>query len=213
VDSSTSRRIFFWGCSRGDHITANVLWARSIRSDILAATRSESFFERAVCSRCGRQYAFCDQFHYRKHLWARLFFCHNPWNILHLLLTVYSKFWRCTDHVLLARLQLNRFDHFSSCYSSPLLSDSPRWPRVDPTEANPCVLGRRSLVVAPGIGSGDSVCTEVLPSASVVTRIENRNDFNAFTDMEQIAAPSEVAATIAALTVRLDYVVYPHALF
>jgi hypothetical protein len=67
---------------------------------------------------------------------------------------------------------------------------------TDPTEANPCVLGRRALSSA-----ADSVCTSETPAASVVTRLENRNDFNAFTDMEMIAAPAEVDATVALLQV------------
>ncbi len=59
-------------------------------------------------------------------------------------------------------------------------------------ESNPCVLGRR-LEGAP------TVCATATAAAGVVVGIENRDDFNAFTVMEQMAAPAEMAAAVAAL--------------
>lgn len=68
---------------------------------------------------------------------------------------------------------------------------------TDPTEANPCVLGRRRLS-----STGASVCLAATPAAAVVARLEGRTAFDAFTDMEMMAAPAEAAATAAALQAR-----------
>lgn len=70
---------------------------------------------------------------------------------------------------------------------------------TDPTEANPCVLGRRRALA---IAHDSSVCLTATPAADVVTGLEGRTAFDAFTDMEMMAAPSEVALTVAALQVR-----------
>lgn len=68
---------------------------------------------------------------------------------------------------------------------------------TDPTEANPCVLGRRAS------GGGASVCSVATSAATVVTGIEGRNSFDAFTDMEMMSAPAEATAAAAALQARL----------
>lgn len=63
-----------------------------------------------------------------------------------------------------------------------------------PTNANVCVQARRRLE------EGSSVCAlPVSPSAAAVVGVENRDAFNAFTDMEQMATDAEAAATAAAL--------------
>ena len=60
-------------------------------------------------------------------------------------------------------------------------------------EGNACVLGGSASASA-------SVCAAVLPAAAApVVRLENRDDFNAFTEMELLATPAEAAATAAAL--------------
>ena len=57
--------------------------------------------------------------------------------------------------------------------------------------SNFCVRRRRL--------SGASVCATVTPAAASVVRLENRDDFNAFSDMELLATAGEVAETTAAL--------------
>lgn len=68
-------------------------------------------------------------------------------------------------------------------------------------ESNPCVMGRRR---AKSVRSEDavtaaSVCTVATPAADAVLRLESRDSFNGFTDMEMLAAPAETAAAAAAL--------------
>ena len=62
-------------------------------------------------------------------------------------------------------------------------------------ESNPCVLGRRRLGAA-------SVCEAATPAAALAVALENRDSFNAFTVMELMAAPAELAAAAAALAQR-----------
>jgi hypothetical protein len=65
----------------------------------------------------------------------------------------------------------------------------------DPTAANPCVGGRRSLAATPG----DSQCGAATSAAIPVVGLENRDGFNAFTAMEQMATSDESARAAAAL--------------
>ena len=64
-------------------------------------------------------------------------------------------------------------------------------------ESNPCVMGRRAL--AAGGSAVASLCTAASPAADAVLRLESRDTFNGFTDMEMMAAPAETAAAAAAL--------------
>jgi len=65
------------------------------------------------------------------------------------------------------------------------------------SESNPCVMRRRLLNSAP---TNATQCDVATPSALTVTAIENRDAWNAFTDMEMRAAPSEAAASAAVLS-------------
>ena len=60
-------------------------------------------------------------------------------------------------------------------------------------EGNICVQGRRRLPAA-----GD-MCSTATAAAAPVVRLETRDAFNAFTDMELLATAAEAAATAAAL--------------
>ena len=61
-------------------------------------------------------------------------------------------------------------------------------------EDNLCVLGRRRASTDTDVGTV-SYCDARLAAASLVTRIESRDSFNLFTDMEAVAASAEVKAT------------------
>ena len=64
-----------------------------------------------------------------------------------------------------------------------------------PNPSNLCVRGRRLHHEA-------SVCAAVDPSASAVVGIENRDDFNAFSVMEQMATDDETAAAAQAVAAQ-----------
>ena len=72
----------------------------------------------------------------------------------------------------------------------------------DPTEANQCVGGRRrQLLMEEAVHVEDSVCLNVtVAAASTVLGLENRDSFNAFTDMEMMATAEETALAAAALS-------------
>ena len=65
-------------------------------------------------------------------------------------------------------------------------------------ESNTCVLGRRRRLGA-AAEPASSVCAAATPAAALAVALENRDDFNAFTDMELMASPDEAAAAAAAL--------------
>jgi hypothetical protein len=64
-------------------------------------------------------------------------------------------------------------------------------------ESNECVLGRRRLSA-----SAASSCLAATPAALLAVALENRDDFNKFTEMEMMASPAELAAATQALAQR-----------
>ncbi len=63
---------------------------------------------------------------------------------------------------------------------------------TSPAYGNPCVM-RRSL------GAVDGVCDSATPASALAVALEMRDEFNAYTEMEMLAAPAEAAAAAAAL--------------
>ena len=60
---------------------------------------------------------------------------------------------------------------------------------TDNSHTNPCILG-----------GSDDVCASPTPASQPVQGLENRDAFNAFTEMEMMATAEEKGATVAALT-------------